>query len=263
MSLCCICKVIVFENFFACSGECSKIIHYSCVGMKKPVFDAISTIPNFSWRCNDCMEYKNICKSQNESFMKKISDTLISLNETSSIIKNKIDKLPSSLGSPVINKINKNKIEKIENSARVTRSKQNEKDLQTMGASKSSNASVESSDSNTDVNNSKKNFVNNNVFIGNNNECNNSLRVVEPSKWIFISRLHKDIGNDDIKNYIMEKFKIEDVKVVRIKPRIEYEDINYVSFKIGVPVKNFDQLLQPSSWPVGVLIKEFINYQRN
>ncbi|HBK83118.1 MAG TPA: hypothetical protein DDZ41_05900 [Flavobacterium sp.] len=42
----------------------------------------------------------------------------------------------------------------------------------------------------------------------------------------------------------------------------KHDDINYVSFKIGVSVKNFDLLLQPSSWPVGVLIKEFVNYQR-
>ena len=262
MSLCCNCKVIVFENFFACTGECSKIIHYGCVGIKKPVFDIISAIPNFSWHCYDCINYNNILKSQNEIFIdkiQKIADSLITLNDTSTFIKNKIDKMPVFLNSPVVNKTNENKNE---NSSRITRSKQIEKDISTIPASTSTNIQ-ESSDLKIDDNNTN-NFVNNNntsnVIIGTNIESNNSLRVVEPSKWIFISRLHKDIVNDDLKNYILEKFKIDKVKIVRIKPRVE--DVDYVSFKIGVPVNNFDLLLQPVSWPAGVLIKEFVNYQR-
>ena len=262
MSLCCKCNIIIFEHFFTCAGECSKIIHYGCVGIKKPVFDAISIIPNLTWRCDDCIEFNSIRKTQNESILKTmqtITDTLKTLSDSSTNIK-KIDKNSMPQNSPVVaNKANKNKIE---NTSRMTRSKQNH-DPPTIAESTSTNAVDESSVLKIVDNNSKKssnNTISSNIIIGTN--VNNSLRVVEPLKWIFISRLHKDIVIDDLKKYLLDKFKIDEVKIMRIKPRIDHDDVNYVSFKIGVLLNNFNILLEPSSWPAGVLIKEFINYQR-
>lgn len=90
-----------------------------------------------------------------------------------------------------------------------------------------------------------------------------SLQVVEPRKTMFVSRLHKDVSEQDVLSYLKDKFNVEDVSCRRIVPRLINEaDRNFSSFRINVPISCVDSLLQPSSWPFGSLIKEFVNYPK-
>lgn len=94
------------------------------------------------------------------------------------------------------------------------------------------------------------------ILIGSGSNIS-SLKIVDPLKWIFVSRLHKDVNDNDLISFIRETFNYESPVVVRIKPAISTADRDYASFKIGVPVDTFNVMLSPSSWPAGMLIKEF------
>lgn len=257
MALCIKCKTIVCENFFVCSGECSSVVHFACSGIKKPVYDVISAIPNFSWRCCDCIDVNKIKMQRNDLILNSINsitETLNALKDSSSNMNNKIEKIekiikPMPLQSP--STLNRNS--KTLNSdvpSRFTRS-------QLTGKSTSTLSSTESHASTLNANNKQDTP---NVIIGSGLQ-NSSLRTVEPLKWIFVSRLHKDIKDDDLNSFIMDKFAINEPKIVRMKRKLESNDRDYVSFKIGVPEDKFDQLLNASSWPSRILIKEFINYR--
>ena len=260
MSVCCKCNVIVFEHFFTCAGECTKTIHYSCIGIKKPVFDVISTIPNFFRRCDECMDFQKSQNSHNEILLKSINTittTMISLKETSSIICNRIEKIDPSLNSNNIanKKINSNNKNVISPATRVTRSKFNERDA--TATTTSINTTLKST---VDTNDAKADDEKKGIVIG----CgalNSSLPVAVPLKWIFISRLHKDVADNDIKLFIVETFGINDPVLIRIKRKLENEERNYASFIVGVPEDSFDKLLNPSSWPKGTLVKEFVSYR--
>lgn len=106
----------------------------------------------------------------------------------------------------------------------------------------------------------KKTTLNNN----NNNTINldYTLNVVPPRKTVFVSRLTPDTVENNIKNFIRVKcphFNENDCNVFKFsysQPR----DIS--SFKITVPLKIFDTIIDESFWPQGVLVKEFLPRER-
>lgn len=85
-----------------------------------------------------------------------------------------------------------------------------------------------------------------------------NLVVVPPRKTIFISRLSPDTSVDKIVNFIklnFSEFNDKDCKVFKFNYS-EPRDIS--SFRIIVPRKVFDVLIEQSFWPEGVLVREFI-----
>lgn len=258
MSLCCKCNVIVNDNILACAGECPNIIHFNCAGIKKQVYDAISQIPNFFWRCTDCIDFYNVQKLKTDKMVKAIDSinaALLTLNDASFVLNDKIDKIikPLPLQSPSFVS-QKKKIGTNDAPSRNTRSnKSNEITCSSKNGDSSSLLSTTSTNSNNEL--KKK------IIIGS-GTLNSTLRTVEPLKWIFISRLHKDIHDDDLIAYIKNTFNISQLKLVRMQRKMDDDNRDYISFKIGVPENYFNQILDSSSWPSGVLIKEFINYRQ-
>lgn len=256
MSVCCECNAKVLENFFTCAGECNKLIHFGCAGIKKPVFDAISIIPNFSWRCGVCMDVYKILKEKNDHMSNSIdaiSASLSLLNKTSAAINNNVESLlkptPSQQSSSV--KLKNKTTQTVTEFATpitpiLTRSKRNENNNITTAST------VQSLDNNTRIDSPKK------IFIGS-GDLNSNLRTVEPLRWIFVSRLCKDVTDDDLMMYIKNKFVVDKPVLYCFRRN---DDRDYVSFKIGIPVSKFDQMLDSSAWPPGVLIKEFLNSRR-
>lgn len=86
------------------------------------------------------------------------------------------------------------------------------------------------------------------------------LRAVEPRKLIFVFRLHPDVTEANISQYLQDNFNLSEVFVHRFTPKLSdnYKQ-DYSSFKIKVSVTMFDKLMAPTSWPAGVLVKEFQN----
>lgn len=251
MSMCCECNAKVSENFFTCAGECNKLIHFGCAGIKKPVFDAISIIPNFSWRCGVCVDVYKILKETNDHMSNSIdaiSASLSLLNKTSAAINNNVESLlkptPSQQSSSVKLKKKTTQTDMEFATPILTRSKRNENNNITTAST------AKSLDNNMD---SPKKF-----FIGS-GDLNSTLRTVEPLRWIFISRLCKDVTDDDLIVYIKNKFAVDKPVLYCFRRN---DDRDYVSFKIGIPVSKFDQMLDSSAWPPGVLIKEFLNSRR-
>lgn len=89
-----------------------------------------------------------------------------------------------------------------------------------------------------------------------------SLVVVPPRRTIFLSRLSPTTSTDNIRTYIKSKcvgLKDNDFNVLKFNYS-EPRDI--ASFKIFVPDRIFDTLVNKSTWPEGTLVKEFIRRER-
>lgn len=89
-----------------------------------------------------------------------------------------------------------------------------------------------------------------------------NLVVVPPRKTVFLSRLASDTTINDIGDYIRSNCSniSDDIAIFKFnysQPR----DIS--SFKISVPGKFFDEILNKSFWPEGVLVREFVHRDRN
>lgn len=88
-----------------------------------------------------------------------------------------------------------------------------------------------------------------------NRPTGNLLRVIPPPKEIFVSRFAFETTAEDIEYYIKSKFNsnvnISTQKFVYLKARA------ITSFKITVPVELFEQILDPSFWPVSTYVREY------
>lgn len=236
------------KTFLIVLVNVKKIINFSCAGIKKPVFDIISIIPNFSWRCCECIDFYKINIQKSDQVMNSIASIAATLNvlkDTSSVMNNKLEKIikPIRLQSPSTVKSNKKQIEL---DARVTRSMQNQN-------------IITAADTVTPITQPLSNSTESAKIIIGSGSIDSALRTVEPVKWIFVSRLCKDVKDDDVISYIKSKFEIDKPVLNRMNRN---DDRDYVSFKIGVPVNKLEQLLDSSLWPPGVLIKEFLTYRR-
>lgn len=87
-----------------------------------------------------------------------------------------------------------------------------------------------------------------------------SLRAVKARNlsWLFVSRLAEDTRDEDVKNYLKTNgFPNCECETILTKKRRYYR-----SFKLGIPTDRKSEVLDPSFWPKGVLINDFLNLKR-
>ncbi len=74
----------------------------------------------------------------------------------------------------------------------------------------------------------------------------------EPDRQLFIQRVNKQVTDIDVKAYLVAKdFTIRDLTLM------SHADAKYNSFKLTIPVTEFEKLLDPDIWPVGVRVRRF------
>ena len=75
----------------------------------------------------------------------------------------------------------------------------------------------------------------------------------EPSRYLFIYRVHSDTSESDMKNFI----ESQDINV-RSFSCTSHQEAKYKSFKLEVSVNDFNNLFDDELWPAGVRIRKFI-----
>lgn len=85
---------------------------------------------------------------------------------------------------------------------------------------------------------------------------------MHPSRkfWMFFTRVAKHVPTAAIKEMVSRSLQMqEEAEVVRLVPRWgNYDDWRYISFKVGVDRKYKDTAIAESTWPAGLLFKEFV-----
>ncbi len=113
------------------------------------------------------------------------------------------------------------------------------------------------------VNDSGSSNVKESLIIGTGTEFT-GLSASKTLKWIFVSRLNKSVTDDQVKNHVDGTLGIEDAICVKItSSHLDDSSTNYASYKIGVPDLYFNTTMSSSSWPEGILIKEFRKRHQN
>ncbi|KAH8272182.1 hypothetical protein KR018_008779, partial [Drosophila ironensis] len=82
-----------------------------------------------------------------------------------------------------------------------------------------------------------------------------SLKVIPPSKHIFVSRLAPDTSEIDILAYIQAKVKADIKREDVVKFKYSYTR-HTSSFKIRVPLMDFDNICSANFWPEHIFVQE-------
>lgn len=94
-------------------------------------------------------------------------------------------------------------------------------------------------------------------------DSSSNLSAAKAIKWYFITRINHSVDDTCVKHHIENKLLINEALVTRIIPRkFRNVESTYASFKIGVPEEFSSVIMSTSSWPTGILIKEFETRQQ-
>jgi hypothetical protein len=80
----------------------------------------------------------------------------------------------------------------------------------------------------------------------------------EERRFLVLSRIHPDTTSDKIGNFIRRKTGITNIRCHLMIPRGKtVNELEYVSFKVGVGVANYSMLMVPELWRANVLVRDF------
>lgn len=86
----------------------------------------------------------------------------------------------------------------------------------------------------------------------------------QPKFWLYLSRIAKEVTADQICALAKKRLGTEDVHVVRLVAKgRDISTLTYVSFKIGVNMDLRIKALSTSTWPKGMLYREFCDNRSN
>jgi hypothetical protein len=96
------------------------------------------------------------------------------------------------------------------------------------------------------------------VIKGTKADCGN-IKIVMPKFWFHLSPFEVTTTEDEVKKFVRDMLKIEeDVYAKKLLPKsIEQDKLEFISFKIGVPEKYQDCVLDGDTWPKGLRIRKF------
>lgn len=90
-----------------------------------------------------------------------------------------------------------------------------------------------------------------------------TLQTVESRKCVVASMLHPTTKIDDLTKYLSKALNLPDgdssLRCSLLLPAgRDIKDLDFISFKIGMPESKFSLLLSPEIWPRGVKVRPFI-----
>ncbi|XP_055645549.1 uncharacterized protein LOC129782205 [Toxorhynchites rutilus septentrionalis] len=89
--------------------------------------------------------------------------------------------------------------------------------------------------------------------------CNNDA---DHKFWLYVSKIRPDVTVELVSTMVKANLGTEDnISVVKLIPKgRELDSLTFLSFKIGLDHSFREKALDPSTWPEGLLFREFENY---
>lgn len=82
--------------------------------------------------------------------------------------------------------------------------------------------------------------------------------------WIYLSRIARDVTPEQINELAKVRLSTEDVVVVRlVAMNKDVNSMSFISYKVGVSADLKAKALSSSTWPKGMLFREFVDNRRN
>lgn len=80
--------------------------------------------------------------------------------------------------------------------------------------------------------------------------------------WLYMSRIRPDVTNELVLGMVKSNLNLnEDPDIVKLVPKGKgVSSLTFISFKIGLDPELKTQALDPSTWPEGIMFREFEEY---
>ena len=229
-----------------CGGFCAAIFCPKCCGLHDEVFKAVMNKSNLFWMCNTCKNimdkarFRNALVSidtANRQLITELKDQIrqdiledIKL-EIRTNFKTLIDSVPKTPLPVTPRSFNFNSVKRRREYDEVV-------DKTTNRPSKLLRGTDETS------------------ALGNETIFNQS----DDKFWLYLSGISPDVPDQTVTELAVEKLGTHEVTVVKLISRgRDPRSLNFISYKIGLPVSFKNKAMSSSTWPVGIVFREFEN----
>lgn len=220
-------SAIVGIEQVACRGFCGGSFHMGCAGVSRALLGYFTTHrSNLYWMCDKCVElFEN---SHLRSIAIKPIDTapLVSLTQAISELRTEIKQLASN------------------------------------------STSTASPPAPRPIPQVEKPRIVDNCLSGSKASCQDVVCVPtysEPKKfWLYLSRIRPDVANESVLGMVKANLNLsENPDIVKLVPKgKDVSNLTFISFKIGLDPGLKSQALDPSTWPEGIMFREFNGSQK-
>ncbi|XP_053687077.1 uncharacterized protein LOC128736613 [Sabethes cyaneus] len=227
------------DDHITCMGFCDQACHVRCAGFNGPFSKILHENPNLFWMCDECVKLMKFAR------FKSVVSSLG--NVISTVIEGQINGISELKDEIVRNNHQVAKLADKVNAATPMRipdrdrpSKRRRGDSVTPNKPATGTRPVENRD---------------------------KLVVSSPPNlfWVYLSRFHPTVTTDVVEGLVRDGLQIRDaIRVVPlVKKGTDLQSLNFVSFKVGIPLKYKAAALTPDCWPQGIAFREFDDARSN
>lgn len=232
------CSESVESEKIQCSGSCSRQFHPKCVGLKKAAVTVLKEYKNIKWNCDDCC---NVSLNTISTNMVECTKAVTSLITKISPILDRMS-TPSLIQWPKpISHITDNESE-MDTDATETRSTKRKRITPQVRLNRLPNIRKPETTFGT-------------------SEASSNLKSYTSLKHVYVSHLHPSTKESDIMDYIKDNITVPDITSIKCKRLVaankDIDDLEFVSFKISASESDYTTIVNPSSWPKNIVVREF------
>ncbi|XP_055622920.1 uncharacterized protein LOC129766414 [Toxorhynchites rutilus septentrionalis] len=232
------CQMINGIEFVTCRGYCGGIFHLQCAGQSVVTRALLgyfsSHRKNLFWMCDECAE---LFSNSHLRSITKVADEkspLAALTEAITNLQSEIKQLssrPTSLTmSPAVKRWPS--LEPVRAAKRLRGPDVTQKSSECQSGSKQ---------------------------IGNDVVSVAISTKPAPKFWLYLSRIRPDVTNGEISAMVRANLQLtQDPDVVKLVPKgADIGNMTFISFKVGLDPALKSKAMDPSSWPEGIMFREF------
>lgn len=237
------------ETHVKCGGFCKAIFHPKCTGLSADALEMVKDINQVFWFCPSCtslmkdMRFRNTVQAAQEAGHEQAS------NYHGDILAQLKSEILTELKSEI-----QTNFTKLMNSNLLTPKATNRVILEPRFTKKRRLFSM----TNDSVPVTKPNLL---LGTGSTLSPSSEIKTVpkpQPKFWLYLSRIAPDVSADQIGELTKKRLETNDVQVARLVPKgRDISSLSFVSFKIGINAELKSRALLSSTWPKGILYREF------
>lgn len=242
----CTLPIRALEDRIECDGSCHSVFHLSCTTVN--AFDVRRCLENENllWMCNCCLSLFRkqtnstaTTDSKNEGNI-KLESVVCDLQKDMEEIKKQISNFKSSTCQIHSSEINTH-------DGYLTSTPQADANDASHGIKLSSTWSSTINES-----------YNSKLFTG--KKVENNYPNGRHKFWIFFTGVAKHVSCSEFSKMVSNCLKLDEPpEVIKLVPRWRnHQDLHHVSFKVGVDHKYKETAFLESTWPLGLLFREFV-----
>ena len=85
-----------------------------------------------------------------------------------------------------------------------------------------------------------------------------TVPAVQQKFWLYVSRVARDVSADQMCAYVKKRLGTNDIQVTRLVAKgRDKSSLSFISFKIGMDTNLKSKALSTSTWPKGIVYREF------